>query len=52
VAEDDGEVLDDTDTDERPDNCNCGPVTVGEPLCCFACWMAGFETPADVDAEE
>jgi hypothetical protein len=39
------------ETDERPEECSCGPTTVGEPLPCFECWMAGFETPADGNEE-
>lgn len=37
------------ETDERPEECTCAPTTVGEPLPCFECYMAGFDTPADVD---
>ena len=41
----------DEETDERPEECTCGPTAGGEPLACFECYMAGFETPADVDEE-
>ena len=39
-------------TEDRPDDCNCGPVTVGEELPCWPCYRDGFETVAPEDDED
>jgi hypothetical protein len=38
----------DEDTDDRPDDCDCGAWNAGEELACWPCYREGFETPADV----
>ena len=51
VGGDDGEILDETDavkdTDERPDDCDCGEWNASLGLSCWPCFRDRFETPTD-----
>ena len=43
-AGDEGEVLE--ESDERPDDCDCGDWNQGADLPCWPCYRDGFEEPA------
>ena len=46
-AGDDGEILEgDTDTDDRPADCECGAWNADGPLQCWACYRDSFDEPA------
>jgi len=38
-----------TDGGERPDDCDCSEYMDEDDLPCFACFAAGFETPATAE---
>lgn len=52
VADDDGEILDESEGDDgRPDECDCGDWNADAELACWPCYRDGFETPAPTEGE-
>jgi hypothetical protein len=48
-AGDEGEVLEESDGDGRPDACDCGAWNQGTGLPCWPCYRDGFDEPASGD---
>ena len=39
-------------TDERPENCDCGDWNADLDLPCWPCYRAGFDEPASADSDD
>ena len=48
-ADDDGEIVGETDDDGRPEDCECGDWNSHAGLPCWPCYREGFEDPANAD---
>jgi len=49
VAGDEGEILDESDGDDRPEECDCGEWNADTDLPCWPCYRDGFEEPAGAE---
>ena len=48
-AEDDGELVGESDDDGRPEECECGEFHTDAGLPCWPCFREGFDEPAFAD---
>ena len=51
IAGDEGEVLEESTGDGRPEECDCGAWNADTALPCWPCYRDGFDDPAGVDEE-